>query len=347
MKLKNLFKENGLLSGKRVLAIVSSLTLIIGFTLGTSAGSHTWGSQGNIEYMDPDTSVKTTVFDKSDLEYLDNRITEVEADVSDGKKQIAEELNTWDIASDKVLSTTNPTFDQILGTMGYIKSIPNAGLLWTDANRNQNYLMGNGLVTTNVNDAKKDSEGNAETLIIAAAHPENLSAGTAAWVNGNFIIGTGADNNSYYNLGYMDGFANSLDNVEVSYIYHVHTDNSDTKYDADTILYSVDNPGGCFIANGHTHDKTGTCESKTIQTGTRLCGTWDCYSNDGYHQKFRCTGCGSTREQYLEISGSGWGLGDHYVETYSTSYTCGEPINTWKIGCGKTDQTIESATIQF
>lgn len=198
MKLNDLFKEKGLLSGKRVLAIVSSLTLVIGFTLGASAGSHTWGSTGNIEYMDPDTGAKTTVFDKSDLDYLDNRITEVETEVSDGKKQIAEELNTWDLATEKILSTENPTFEQILDTMGYIKSTPNAGEPWLDADGNQNYLMENGLVTTNVDDAKKDAEGNAEALTIAAAQPENLSAGTAAWVNGDFIIGTGADNNSYY-----------------------------------------------------------------------------------------------------------------------------------------------------
>lgn len=220
MKLNDLFKEKGLLSGKRVLAIVSSLTLVIGFTLGASAGSHTWGSTGNIEYMDPDTGAKTTVFDKSDLDYLDNRITEVETEVSDGKKQIAEELNTWDLATEKILSTTNPTFEQILDTMGYIKSTPNAGELWTDASGNQNYLMENGLVTTNVDDAKKDAEGNAEVLTIAAAQPENLSAGTAAWVNGDFIIGTGADNNSYYEQGIQDG----IDKCHIVYTYHEHTD---------------------------------------------------------------------------------------------------------------------------
>lgn len=40
---------------------------------------------------------------------------------------------------------------------------------------------------------------------IYAAVSDNLSAGTAAWVNGELIIGNGADNNAYYEEGFAQG----------------------------------------------------------------------------------------------------------------------------------------------
>lgn len=41
---------------------------------------------------------------------------------------------------------------------------------------------------------------------ISAAQADNLSLGAAAWVDGNLIIGTGADNNKYYTQGSQDGY---------------------------------------------------------------------------------------------------------------------------------------------
>lgn len=40
---------------------------------------------------------------------------------------------------------------------------------------------------------------------ISSATPENLSAGSAAWVNGELILGTGTENAAYYNEGYNTG----------------------------------------------------------------------------------------------------------------------------------------------
>lgn len=42
---------------------------------------------------------------------------------------------------------------------------------------------------------------------LAAASVGNLSAGTAAWVNGELRLGTGADNRSFYERGYEEGYA--------------------------------------------------------------------------------------------------------------------------------------------
>ena len=41
---------------------------------------------------------------------------------------------------------------------------------------------------------------------ISAAQADQLSLGAAAWVEGNLIIGTGADNNTYYSQGSQDGY---------------------------------------------------------------------------------------------------------------------------------------------
>lgn len=56
----------------------------------------------------------------------------------------------------------------------------------------------------------------AEEIRIQAATAENLSAGTAAWVNGRLILGTGGDNKSYHDLGYQEGSDRSDDNGDDS-----------------------------------------------------------------------------------------------------------------------------------
>lgn len=46
-----------------------------------------------------------------------------------------------------------------------------------------------------------EAKEGAEEICIQAATAANLSAGTAAWVNGKLILGTGDDNKVYYDLG--------------------------------------------------------------------------------------------------------------------------------------------------
>lgn len=50
-----------------------------------------------------------------------------------------------------------------------------------------------------------DAQEGAEEICIQAATAENLSAGTAAWVNGKLILGTGGDNKAYHDLGRQEG----------------------------------------------------------------------------------------------------------------------------------------------
>ncbi len=130
---------------------------------------------------------------------------------------------------------------------------------------------------------------------IAGATEDNLSKGTAAWVNGKLIIGKGADNNAYYRQGFLDGQLSLYDKVSISYVYHKHSGC----------------PGSCYTyEEGHSHSSS--------------CGIsywyhdWDCSSD--------YTGCPG-----------------------HISHDCGivDSEGGYRLTCGKTESTIESATIIF
>lgn len=69
------------------------------------------------------------------------------------------------------------------------------------------YGMESGTTLYKSADGKLNSSAleGAEEICIQAATAENLSAGTAAWVNGRLILGTGGDNKAYHDLGYQEG----------------------------------------------------------------------------------------------------------------------------------------------
>ena len=60
---------------------------------------------------------------------------------------------------------------------------------------------------TNTHDTEDTSDDTVEDLVAATA--DNLSLGTAAWVDGQYIVGNGADNNSYYSEGINYLFKNT------------------------------------------------------------------------------------------------------------------------------------------
>lgn len=76
------------------------------------------------------------------------------------------------------------------------------------------YKEGTALYKTPAGELTTDaSKDDVEQINITAAKPENLSAGSAAWVNGELILGTGADNKAYYdqngvNMNYFTDISN-------------------------------------------------------------------------------------------------------------------------------------------
>ena len=153
----------------------------------------------------------------------------------------------------------------------------------------------------------------------------NLPIGKTAWVEGNYITGTGEDLEAEYQRGYADGRA-SVANGEISYTYHVHTGSSSTG-------------GGCYSNTPTYHRHTNSCYGPSCGEHMLDAG----YTNASW-------GCGA-----------GVHLGEcpvHGVfENRVTGEVCGYreltctiPEGTfegYKQTCGKTTSTIESATITF
>lgn len=141
-------------------------------------------------------------------------------------------------------------------------------------------------------------------LYYEEAAANNLSAGSAAWVNGVLIKGNGEDNRiswqNGYNEGYSKGVADSLSKVEVVYTYHKHT---------------------------------GNCYGPVQGVRPIRCGCTQYVFTDslpGYQGIASCANCKH----------------NHPGETCSG--TKGYESYTYTgLVCGKTEQTIESATIVY
>ena len=184
-----------------------------------------------------------------------------------------------------------------------------------------------------------------EHLSAAPVTSDNITAGAAAWVNGQCIIGNGADNERAYQRGIADGNAGNSNDVKIQYTYHVHTGNSGKNPIPDgDVYYSTSNPGGCYAAEGHTHNMTGQCSqekhiestpgtpcTKDIVSTTETAGGVVGVCEFGHHSPNTSGICGVMQD-------------DEEIETWV--YTCGTPNNTWKINCGKSaGKTVEEATV--
>lgn len=172
----------------------------------------------------------------------------------------------------------------------------------------------------------------------------NITAGAAAWVNGKCIIGTGADNERAYQRGIEDGTAGTDTDVDIRSSFHAHRNGVGEEVTEETV-YAASDPGGCFVGNGHKHDAVDACATESV----------------------RCTGrTGDIEHHPLCVdSGSGYGTDVGHVHcmaacqtcgyrmpaAYSpcnnvvTSYICGEPTNTWTVGCGLEKGQLESVTV--
>lgn len=139
-------------------------------------------------------------------------------------------------------------------------------------------------------------------------------------------INTSFYNNSYYSLGFVDGLADIRDNLDISYTYHEHRDSLGNIQSAD---YQSDTEGGCFTKkNEITETYTFVCNGiynilRTSDGGhPGSAGKYDCSNHCGNYGN-KNTVCKAVR------------TGTRVVQTYYT------------LDCGKTNDTIESAIIQF
>lgn len=317
--MKKIFGEKGILNGKRVLTATLVIVLLSGITLYSVAAGHTWKSQGNIAAVRSD-GTKTVIFDKSDLDYLDGRIDAIEADVSTGKENLANALNP--LGTNPSLGTPlsgTSTFNELMEAINHSQAIPDKTIGESVSIATEDYELASKVTGQTINSDTK----------ISAATADNLSLGTSAWVDGSLLIGTGADNKKYYNLGYTNGMA-KVDNASIIYTYHSHKG-------------TVQGGGECYTPLYRVHTHSGSCYSTVNSTCTcsAYAGQW---INDTI---FRCRVCGH--------AGHGPG-GTCGAATTSTVLSCGkaegtryqsEGLETYVLSCGKTESTIETATIHF
>lgn len=195
-----------------------------------------------------------------------------------------------------------------------------------------------------------------------AATADNISEGKGAWVNGELIIGNGADVEKAYRDGYAAGLEQStLPNATIEYVYHEHTGDS-SQY------------GGCYTVGTHIHTSscaqhhhTGSSHAPLYSSGGGCYGASNIYYPnwlsgcplDAWHETWTnghchgwCTNCGfmwdddrngrtaceNTQYDYRCFIICGKQEGE---------YECDSCINHWSLGCGKTSDTIEKATIIF
>ena len=154
---------------------------------------------------------------------------------------------------------------------------------------------------------------------------ENLTAGTAAWVNGRLIMGNGGDNASKYAQGFVDGQTNAMENLNVTYTYHYHEGDSE-------------NGGGCYAqVENQTECGTIVFSREYYRGGT--CSKW-CASF--YEKEYVCSGCGIVTGTLCGGGGNSCGRitgqigGNHMVTTTS-----------WQPVCGYSQGQILTATIVY
>lgn len=173
---------------------------------GTAAGLK---SYGRIVYQKGTESVK---IDSDDLYMLADQIDQVKLQVTDqleamntyftaGEGEIA--LETSDDISvvhakpfeEDFVDPVDVNFDTLLEGIAVSQSVSTDTAAYGYPAGTELYKDEKGVLTTN------GSGAGTEKITVTAATADNLSAGTAAWVNGSLILGTGEDNKSYYDQG--------------------------------------------------------------------------------------------------------------------------------------------------
>lgn len=154
---------------------------------------------------------------------------------------------------------------------------------------------------------------------------ENLTAGTAAWVNGRLVVGNGGDNTSSYAQGFVDGQTNAMDNLSVTYTYHYHEGDPE-------------NGGGCYEQITDSRECGSIYMNREYYRGA-TCNEW-CASF--YEKEYVCSGCGAVTGGLCGGGGNSCGRitgqigGTHVVTTTS-----------WQPVCGYSQGQILTATIVY
>lgn len=262
-------------------------------------------SKGVINY-----SNSTIVLDSSDLTYLADEIDHLERAYKSSTMEALNRISTFyastngDISHERDDNNVSPDmaaelkfsdlYEGILKSQSVdhltnvqAKDADGKPLYYADRNAGENKDL---IAST--------TEANDYPIFIRSAVASSLTAGTAAWVDGHMIIGNGADNKAYYNIGYADGAAaNAPNGADIEYVRHYHGDNC-----YKTI--NIKETGQYYEMNeDHYHESGGSnkrnCYVCTVpDENGKICGTHNyCYSNGHYG-----IACGYTNGQILSAT---------------------------------------------
>lgn len=277
------------------------------------------------------------VLDSGDLVYLADQIDELESTCKVTMAEALKEIGTYfckdgSLTNDEASSDVNSkeemaklSFENIKEGILHSQSVDSlSGIQAVDKDGNALFYT-NQEAADNGNLLLNTTENTGFPICYRPINAENLTAGTAAWVNGRLIMGNGKDNESSYAQGFVDGQANATDNLEITYTYHYH--------EGDEI-----NGGGCYervtsskacgnIVRLKEYYKGSTCGYNCasfygIDYGCEVCGTvtgWKCGGGGN--------SCGAV---------SGQMSGTHMITTTS-----------WQPACGYSQGQILTATIVY
>lgn len=326
------------LRGKKIISVMLMLSMLFGVCMIATAAAapaatkSSLRSQGIICYQEGTESV---VIDSADLYTLADRldlfkVRTVEQlgvigtylSASPEGTPLKSEAGIYAVhqkpASHDITDPRSLSFEAILEGIAVSQTIP------TDP---ADYGMESGTMLYKGADGKLNSgvQEGTEEICIQAAAAENLSAGTAAWVNGCLILGTGANNKAYYEMGYTDGFHKVMDGVNISYVYHEHTGDADSG-------------GGCYT-------------KAVYSDGIGRFG-WFLMSEDPDDPDHLNVACNSCRQYVSNFYASNMPPGMDMATYLSLGEHPGCPnapktLLRYDLNCGKTTSSIESAAITF
>lgn len=167
---------------------------------------------------------------------------------------------------------------------------------------------------------------------------DNLTAGTAAWVDGNCVIGNGADNERAYEKGREDGEDGTGEDIfDLEYIYHRHWGE---QAGAGTGCYQGyhKHSSGCYV----TRSCSGYVSCESIG-GTIDYGCHTAYTVYGY-----CSRCNSNASYDVCVSRTDECAHSSDGTTHRYKVTiCSSPYNAWRLACGKTEGVSYDAVIMI
>lgn len=136
-----------------------------------------------------------------------------------------------------------------------------------------------------------------------------------------------ADNKAYYELGYTEGYAQQLGTMAIQYTYHTHSDSCNGP--CEIII------GGLILTseNSKSSGRKYYCVKGSIRHTNKYCSSYSTKSSELH------------LHDYASSSAAAGALKQKYGITY-TSGGGGTTTHTIR-SCGKTNSTIESATIIF